>query len=193
MFVPDVFINRVTSIIRCYSCSQTDLSGWTSLKRDVAASQIKFSPQYRLVRSSWNVRKRVNGRVFDRHRFHFKPSGLQRWDKVTIGWLLDAWDLSAAQNVWNLGVTGEWKGEEEGDDIQGRGNAHRAVALNSFPITPETRHEAWKVSVTPCPFLCLTCRYFFYIFLISAFSCQHELEHEANAEQDWYFVTLNKL
>lgn len=98
---------------------------------------------------------------------------------------MDTRDLSAAQNVWNLGVTGEWKGEEETDDIQGRGNIQRAVALNGFLITPETRHEAWKVSVTPCPFLCLARRYFFlYIFLIAALSCQHELEHEADAEQD---------
>lgn len=35
---------------------------------------------------------------------------------------------SAAQNVWNLGVTWEWKGEDEWDDMQG-GREHRMATV----------------------------------------------------------------
>lgn len=94
----------------------------------------------------------------------------------------------------------EWKGEEEWDDIQGRGRHTRAAAFTTLLINAgaerrDTRHAARKVSATWCSFQPLHPPIIPLATSTPALSSQPDLEDGTHAERvlHWHCEPLNRL
>lgn len=97
-------------------------------------------------------KNRAGWGVPGRHGFTFRCRGQRRWDRKAVRsffFLIGLRSLPTCQQHRMCGIW-EWKGEEEWDDIQGRGThtERRLSAASTLHRRRATRHAAWEVSVT---------------------------------------------